>query len=185
MRKSTLKKMRVDREACSVQQREDARDWDIFLTALHEAGHALAFTLLLNGVEYAAVDAKMIVCDGRQIFSGGITEPNEHEITRETIERIAICHMAGPAAEDMRSEEKSGYVEDLKTLCQYAEQAGLSQDEIAPLPLRGYYAARDVIAGHLSALQQITFELASKGRIEGDAVKAIIENTEENPVKPE
>jgi ATP-dependent Zn protease len=175
MRKSTLKKMRAARDAYLVQQKQGAQDWDIFLTALHEAGHALSFTLLLNGVEYAAVDAKMIVCDGRQIFSGGITQPNEHEITRETIERIAICHMAGPAAEDMRSEEKSGYVEDLKTLCQYAEQAGLSQDEIAPLPLRGYYAARELIESHLSALKQIAMELASKGRIEGDAVTAIIE----------
>jgi len=186
MRKSTAKKMRVDREVYLQQQRREALEKDIFLAAAHEAGHALAYMLSGVGVEYVTVERRTVEHNGQQMLSSGFTQPLPRPLTKETIEQEAICIMAGPAAEDMfNGEARSGSAGDIDNLRASARHVGLSDDETVELTTSAYRSAWELVDKCFEPVKKIAFELMTKGRIEGDAVKAIIENTEKNPVKAE
>jgi ATP-dependent Zn protease len=176
MRKSTQKRMRADREAYLLQQQDEALQKDIFLAAVHEAGHALAYTLCGVGVEYATVERRTVEHDGQQMMSSGFTQPLPRPLSKETIEQEAICVLAGPAAEDaFNGSAPSGSQGDVDNVRNYAVAVGLSQDETVDLTSRAYRSACALVDKHIDALKQIAFELMTKGRIEGDIVRTIIE----------
>jgi|SRR5579862_788263 len=182
MRKSTLKKMRADRESYVAQQhlqqrqqKKEALQQDVFLAAVHEAGHALAYSLLGSGVEYVTVERKMVEHNGGQAISTGFTQPLPRPLTKGTIENEAVCVMAGPAAEDaFNGDNPSGSQGDVSNLRDYALHLGLSKDEAINLCERAYRSACDLVDVNIDAVKKIAFELMTKGRIEGGVVSAIV-----------
>jgi ATP-dependent Zn protease len=143
MRKSTLKKMKAARTACVENQAKEKLQIDIMQAAMHEAGHALAYQLLLNGVEYAHVERKVVVHDDAPAFSSGFTQPNERKLSRETIELEAVCCLAGPAAEDsVNGDGVSSAHGDIDNLRNCAVLVGLSREEAKELTERAYRAAK-------------------------------------------
>jgi ATP-dependent Zn protease len=176
MRKSTHKKMQANREAYLVQQQQEALQKDIFLSSMHEAGHALAYTLLSLGVEYVTVERKTVEHNGQQMMSSGFTQPLPRPFSKETIENEAVCVLAGPAAEDrFNGHADSGSAGDVDNLRNYALSLGLSQDEAVDLTGRAYRLACALVDEHIDAVKKIAFELMTKGRIEGETVRTIVE----------
>ena len=98
-------------------------------------------------------------------------------LSKESIEQEAVCVLAGPAAEDaLNKGEPSGSQGDVDNLRDYAIAVGLSKDEAVDLVSRAYRSACALVDKHLDAVKRIAFELMTKGRIEGDRVKAIADN---------
>jgi ATP-dependent Zn protease len=174
MRKSTRKKMKADRE----QRQTELLQKDIFLAAVHEAGHAFAYTKLGVGVEYATIERKKVSHNGQEMFSSGFTQPCPRELTRATIEREAICALAGPAAEDaFNGHAQSGSQGDVDGLRQCALHVGMSMEEAVELVSRAYRAACELTDSNIDAVKKIAFELMTKGRIEGHVITQIIGTT--------
>jgi ATP-dependent Zn protease len=175
MRKSTLKKMQADREAYLVQQQQAALHKDIYLSSMHEAGHALAYTLCGAGVEYVTVEQRMIEHNGQKMKSTGFTQPLPRHLTKETIEQEAICIMAGPVVEDMFNPEgNSGRAGDITNLKNCAIHVGLSQDEGVELLNRAVESAQALVNQNSEVVEKIAMELRTRGRIEGAEVSAIV-----------
>jgi hypothetical protein len=108
---------------------------------VHEAGHALAYTKLGVGIEYATIERKKVSHNGHEMVSSGFTQPCPRELTRATIEREAICTMAGPAAEDsFNGRAQSGSQGDVDSLgrapctlaCQRKKPSNLSAEPTKP-----------------------------------------------------
>lgn len=178
MRKSTARKIKADRQAYFAQRNQNAIINDVFLAAIHEAGHALAYTVLGVGVEFATVERKTVEHGGQQAFSSGFTQPLPRPLTKETIEQEAICIMAGPAAEDaFNGQQPSGSHGDIDTLRQCALHVGLSRDAATDLVRRAYRAACELVDRHMDVTKKIAFELMTKGRIEGAALEAIVKDS--------
>jgi len=175
MRKSTLKKMKAARTAYVENQAKEKLQIDVMQAAMHEAGHALAYQLLLNGVEYADIERKTVLHGDVQAFSTGFTQPNGRRLSRETIENEAICCLAGPAAEGAfcGDEGLSGALGDKNNLRKFARHVGLSNEETVELTVRSYRAACQLIDANMDKVEQIAIELATKGRVDGAQVRAI------------
>jgi ATP-dependent Zn protease len=180
MRKNTLKKMRVDRAAYLEQQpqRMSKAQEDMFFAAVHEAGHCLAHILTGDGVEYADVERKVVTMpNGQPGLSTGFTQPVRRlPLTRETIEQEAVCIMAGPAAENRVNSAPQGELGDINFFRGCAAHVGLTPNEARELLERAYYAAVELVDKHLPAVKQIAFELMTKGRLDGDTIKNVVEH---------
>jgi ATP-dependent Zn protease len=177
MRKSTVNKMRADREAYLLRQQKEALQKDIFLAAVHEAGHALAYTLLGVGVEYVTLERESVEHRGQQMMKSGFTQPLPRPLSKETIEQEAVCVLAGPAAEDsFNGSAPSGSQGDVDNLKDYAISVGLSQDQAVDLTSRAYHSACALVDKHIETVKRIAFELMTKGRIEGYALRTIVNN---------
>jgi uncharacterized protein YoaH (UPF0181 family) len=112
------------------------------------------------------------------MVSSGFTQPCPRELTRATIEREAICTMAGPAAEDaFNGRAQSGRQGDVDSLRQCALHVGMSSEEAIELVSRAYQAACELTDSNIDAVKKIAFELMTKGRIEGHTIKQIIDTT--------
>ena len=163
--------MKADRERHQTKQLQK----DIFLAAVHEAGHVFAYVKLGVGVEYATIERKRVSHGGQMMLSSGFTQPCPRGLTRETIEREAVCTLAGPAAEDaFNGQAQSGNQGDVDSFRQYALHVGVTQDEAVELVSRAYRAACGLIDSNMDVVKKIAFELMTKGRIEGPAIIQIV-----------
>jgi ATP-dependent Zn protease len=187
MRKSTAKKMKAEREAYLADQKQEALEQgteavqrDIVAAAAHEAGHALANTLLGIGVEYVTVERKRVLKYGQECFETGYTQPlGERKLTRETLEREAVSLLAGPAAEDwFGGDSTKGREGDINMLMQYAHHCQLSLPEARNLCDRAQRQAMELVEKHEETIKAIAIELACKQRLEGDRVREIVERAD-------
>jgi len=179
MRKSTARKRRANTKAHSVQRKQRALKRDIFLTAIHEAGHAVASTVLSSGVLCAAVALER---KSRHMKADGKTHPQPRPWpTRETLETEAISAMAGTAAEECFGgrgyRTLFGNMRDRDDLSACAKRVGLSKNETNELINRAWESARKLVDKHRDAIQEIASELEKNGHIEGDVVEAIVKGS--------
>jgi len=84
--------------------------------------------------------------------------------------------MAGPLAEDFFGGDGfHGSNGDTEQVKDFAIHVGLSKGEGIELMKRACRAADDLVTKHQDALREIAVQPATKGRLDGDTVRAIIE----------
>jgi ATP-dependent Zn protease len=175
-RTAKAKKRRANTKAYPVQRKQKALKRDIFLTAIHEAGHAVAFTVLGFRVLHAGVALER---KSRHMLAAGIAYAPRPLPTRETIEREAICAMSGTVAEEYvgGSGYKTlfGHKGDRDAFSECAKRTGLSRNETNELINKAWQSAKQLVDKHRDAIKEVASELEKNGYIEGDAVRAIVE----------
>jgi hypothetical protein len=189
MRKSTFKKWRAEKREAENKMLA-VKD---IPPALHEAGHALAFELFRNGVEYAEIhEGKLIKqtvisgVDGKVYpygISTGFTQPKPRRLaTLDDLEREYIVIFAGPIAERKFTGKDAADDDDMTDIVRYGQAqtpdgVKLFAPEDAAYLIRKAESRAIVLLcneGAWAAVSDIAM-LMVKSRVSGEQVREIVD----------
>jgi hypothetical protein len=144
------------------------------IEAIHEAGHAFAFTHFGVEVEYAT----LIVSDefdGNTSEWGGYTSTPAHVAS---VLQEAVCIMAGPIAGSIETGKDFGRESegDFQHLTELFDQHKIPHDYRAKLRFRASVKSQKLISANWETVLKIARVLEEKKRIEGWEIKKIVED---------
>jgi hypothetical protein len=141
--------------------------------AIHEAGHAFAYTLYGVEVEYASIDLEEVSKEKPEWRGVTVIKP------RPMMSMLAgISTMAGPVAgsiasgKDMGNESRQDY-ENLKAMVDYHRWTDAQRERFTCLVIQ---RARRLMYLHWETVLRIADVLAEKKRIEGWEIRKIVED---------